>query len=93
VHLHTVTLTIDQPDRGSSNLDAQAVVDILWAVARPPDRIEHIVARLHPPHLHIGIYTIGTGPAEAYRRGLGLIRRAIESSPMLCAYRVALPRD
>ncbi len=82
MHLIPVALPrITTPNHAPTSV--ASIVDILWAAALPSDRIEHIVVRVDPSFLHIGVFSLADPFARARRAVDDLIRRALHMSPEL----------
>lgn len=69
-------------------LDGAQVADVLWVAAAAEDRLEHISVRSAPGRIHLGIFTTAPPEAVAGTVALGICRRALAMSPLLCGWSV-----
>lgn len=77
--------------RGSAAVAAPApetVVDVLWAVAKPDDRLEHVRARSgpRPDTVDLAMFHGGAGPVPSRDLALRLSRRALATAPALSGW-------
>ncbi|WP_034262634.1 hypothetical protein [Actinospica robiniae] len=64
---------------------AAVVVDLLWVVALPQDKVEHISVRAAPERIQVGVFT--TLPdREAALAAVGLAARACACSALLSGW-------
>ncbi|NUP46659.1 MAG: hypothetical protein HOW97_05010 [Catenulispora sp.] len=72
-------------------LNPEIVVDVLWAVAKPGDRLEHVRARSGPAPdvVDLAMFHAGSGPVPARDLALRLSRRALATAPLLSGWVVA----
>jgi hypothetical protein len=90
VYLAIVVVAPD-PHIVDSRLDAQTLVDVLWALAQPADRIEHISAATSDREARIGLYVQADSQATAERRALALLERATATAHLLRGWCIPPP--
>lgn len=64
-------------------LQPQIVVDILWAMATPADRLEHLHSKSISNRIDLTLFHRTTNPTEAQAAAVRLCQRALEHSPSL----------
>lgn len=66
----------------------ETVVDVLWAVAEPDDRLEHVRARSgpRPGIVDLAMFHCGIGPVSSRDLALRLSRRALATAPSLSGW-------
>jgi len=80
------------PDNGRpDSIDVSIVVDILWAVVLPRDRIEHIHVRAGPGQIDVVVYHLTHDTASAVTTVVDLCLRAVQGSPWLRGWTVRGP--
>ncbi|NUR59981.1 MAG: hypothetical protein HOV87_15120 [Catenulispora sp.] len=80
--------TVAAAQAGAPALSPEAVVDVLWAVAEPDDRLEHVRARSgpHPGIVDLAMFHGGAGPVSSRDLALRLSRRALATAPLLSGW-------
>lgn len=86
-----VVVVVADPRIADGRLDAQTLVDVLWALARPADRIEHISAATSDREAGIGLYVQADSQASAERRALALLERATATAHLLRGWYIPPP--
>jgi hypothetical protein len=71
-----------------SRVEAQVAADILWAVTRPEDLIEHIYVRAVHHRLYLVFYHRAPDPETSARTVVCLCQRAGRASPLLRGWTV-----
>ena len=79
------------PEFADRHIDAQVLIDVLWAVAGPGRRVEHISARTGPRHLDVGVYSSADSQDDADRNAHELVERAAATVPLLRGWAVRPP--
>ena len=68
------------------------LADVIWAAARPGDRLEHVTVRIRHDEKAIGIFIGGRGDPDPEIVVPELLRRACEMSPLLLTWNVTATR-
>ncbi|MBR7825730.1 hypothetical protein KDK95_05375 [Actinospica sp. MGRD01-02] len=86
MYLAIVTLV---PGSGTDDIDinAQMLVDLLWAGALTTDRIEHISAAAFPDRIEFGIFLHAGDQLHADRLARSISDRACRTAPLLRGFR------
>jgi hypothetical protein len=71
------------------SISESALVDVIWAAARPADAIEHISVRSDEWTIFVGLFTGSDAAAAPDRVADGLMERVREMSPLLRSWTVA----
>lgn len=79
------------PEAADQHLDAQLLIDVLWAVASPDGLVEHISARTGPRQLDVGLYLGADSQADADRTAHDLLRHATSTVPLLRGWDIRRP--
>lgn len=69
-------------------LEAAAVTDIVWASARPADRLEHVHAQSRPGRIELTFFHRTREPAEAVSTAGEICLRVLKTSPPLAHWRI-----
>lgn len=71
------------------DIDADVVADLLWALAEPENRLEHVHAISAKGRVELVFFHLVTDPGQAADASERLCRLAIATSPRLRGWRVA----
>ncbi|WP_404954763.1 hypothetical protein [Streptomyces sp. 147326] len=75
------------PDHPVRLVDRHLVTDVIWAVAVPADRLEHVYTRSAEGRLDIALFLLAAGAEEADSVGDRIMRRALTGAPVLAGWR------
>lgn len=79
------------PEIADQTLDPELLVDVLWAIADPADRIDHISTLSGPGRANVGCYLRADTQSDAERRARTLLERATATAPLLRGWHVQPP--
>lgn len=90
--MHLIWLKLTAGARGR-DVAGQTLADILWASARPEDKVEHISVRTDAdaPGLLVAMFVRAGAPDAAPTAALRVVRAAIATSPPLADWTVCFP--
>lgn len=72
------------PHRGpAAVVDAELLVDAVWAAAERGDSIEHVTARATPDGFEVGVFLLAATGLDGRATAYALIARVLATSPML----------
>ena len=90
MYLTIVGLALD-PEIADRHVDAQMLVDALWAVADPDGRVEHISAKSWSGQADVGVYAQADSQADADQAAHELLRHAVSTVPLLRGWAIRPP--
>ena len=79
------------PEIAGQTLDPELLVDVLWAVADPADRIDHISVLVQLGQANVGLFMRADHQADADRRARIMLQRATANAPLLRGWRIQPP--
>ena len=79
----TITSIASKPHAARKRLDAQLLVDALWARAGQSGQVEHIATRTADGFADVGLYLRADSPAAADRIARDLLERVTRTAPIL----------
>ena len=82
--LVTMTATGNRAD-----VDANLVADLLWALAEPGHRLEHVHAKAGPGRADLVLFHLAADATAGVTAGERLCRLAVSTSPHLRGWRVS----
>jgi len=86
--MYLVTMALVATDRADlMDLEPTIVSDILWAVVRPEQRLEHVHAMAWHGRVDLALFHQGIDETEAAASALQMCEQACISSPMLRGWR------
>ncbi|ACU73907.1 hypothetical protein Caci_5047 [Catenulispora acidiphila DSM 44928] len=89
--MELVLVRLTAPATVPPPVSPEAVVDILWSVAVPDDRLEHVRARHgpRPEAVDLGVF-VRTDATSAEEAATSLCRRAIATAPSLSDWSIGV---
>ncbi len=92
MRMSRITLTAPE-NTGGSGFCAAVVIDLIWAVTAPHDRVEHVAVRAVPGRIEIGVFTTLPDSAAARAAARSLAIRACDRSALLHGWSWTTPGD
>lgn len=90
MYLAIIGLVLD-PEPAERQLDAQLLIDALWAGADRDGPIEHISAVTSPGNVDVGFYIRAESQDQAEQMARGLLEHATSTVPLLRGWRIRPP--
>lgn len=74
----------------AAKLESAVVTDIVWAAAMPADDLEHVHAKTASGRIELTFFHRTASLADALSAAGAISRRALNSSPTLASWRIAV---
>ena len=86
MHLAIITL-VPGAEAPQQHVDPQVLIDALWTMVLPTDRVEHISAVTAPGLIELGLYVQADSRLESYLAAHTIGHRACRTTPLLRHWR------